>query len=133
MSMIYSTVWLTSIFILLDISAAFNTIDYNILLQRFTTFIGLSDTIYSWLCSYILGHFEPVYSGDAHSKHICLGVPRDSVLSSFSFRIYPLPFSLLLLRLCLSFYFYAGDTQIYISFSLFFDTVGIIILSIVLL
>jgi hypothetical protein len=51
----------------LDISAAFDTIDFNILLDRVSTDFGISGRAYSWLSSFITGRSQYVAVGKAKS------------------------------------------------------------------
>ena len=44
--------------ILLDFSAAFDTVDYEILLQRLQTTYGISDVAHRWFRSYLLGRSQ---------------------------------------------------------------------------
>jgi len=39
---------------LLDLSAEFETVDHDVLLQRLEL-VGVSDSALSWICSYLLG------------------------------------------------------------------------------
>jgi len=41
--------------VLLDLSAAFNTVDYEILLQRLPVTFGIHDTVHWWFQSHLLG------------------------------------------------------------------------------
>ncbi len=42
-----------SLLVLLDLSAAFNTIDHNILLNRLENFVGISGSALAWFKSYL--------------------------------------------------------------------------------
>ena len=55
-----------SILSLLDLSAAFDTIDHNILLERLHTTFGISGSALQWLRSYILGQI----SGRCCKQHL---------------------------------------------------------------
>jgi len=46
--------------ILLDLSAAFDTVDYEILVQRLQTTYGISDVAHRWFRSYLLGRSQYV-------------------------------------------------------------------------
>jgi len=49
--------------ILLDLSAAFDTVDYEILLQRLQTTYGISDVAHRWFRLYLLGRSQYVRIG----------------------------------------------------------------------
>ena len=53
--------------VLLDLSAAFDTIDHEILLNRLRARIGLRDVAYQWMESYLSNHHQFVSGGDSKS------------------------------------------------------------------
>ena len=79
-----------SILSLLGISAAFDTIDHSILLERLHTTFGISGSVLQWLRSYILDRFQVVVINRISStpQRLDFGVPQGSVLGSLLFVLY---------------------------------------------
>ena len=73
--------------ILLDLSAAFDTVDHSILLQRLQTTFGIHDVAHRWFHSYLSGRYQYVRRGSVRSSVIELicGVPQGSVLGPILF------------------------------------------------
>ena len=76
-----------SILSLLDLSAAFDTSDHSILLERLHTTFGISGSAIQWLRSYILDRFQVVVVNSISStpQRVDFGVPRGSVLGPLLF------------------------------------------------
>jgi hypothetical protein len=105
--------------VLLDLSAAFDTIDHQILLTRLSSYFGVTGSAISLLSSYLLhrSQFVSINSHSSPSVSLTTGVPQGSVLGPLLFTLYTTPLGSLLGDTPLSFHLYADDTQLYISFS----------------
>ena len=71
-----------SMVVLLDLSAAFVTIDHEILLARLQSYFGVDGTGLAWLRSYITGRIQFVFvlGYDLEPVPLSFGVPHGSVL-----------------------------------------------------
>jgi len=99
--------------ILLDLSAAFHTVDYEILLQRLQTTYGISDVAHRWFRSYLLDRSQYVRTGTSCSSVIDLicGVPQGSVLGPVLFILYTAGLISLIESHGMTLHLYADDTQ----------------------
>ena len=103
---------------LLDLSAAFDTIDHNTLLKRLKDNYGVCDTALDWMQSYLSERMQYTSIGSSSSSEIPLlyGVPQGSILGPKAFKRYSCPVSSIIKKHGLSYMIYADDTQIYTCF-----------------
>ena len=105
---------------LLDLSAAFDTIDHTIFLDRLNGYYGISELALGWFKSYLSGRTQSVKVGSTLSNPVALqhGVPQGSVLGPILFSLYTNPISSIIQsHSSINYHFYADDTQLYISLS----------------
>ena len=106
-----------SILMLLDLSAAFDTIDHTILLRRLYA-LGIRGPALAWFKSYLGGRMQSVNIQGVKSnfRDLPYGVPQGSVLGPILFTLYTLPLGDIARKFGLQVHIYADDTQLYVSF-----------------
>ena len=107
-----------TLLVLLDLSAAFDTVHHNILLQRLETSFGITDSAPMRFKSYLSDRSQHVLLDGAYSDSTELshGVPQGSCLGPLLFTIYANKlFEVVKTSLPIA-HAYADDSQLYLSF-----------------
>ena len=78
------------ILLLLDLSAAFDTVDYSILLSRLQNRFGIRNIALKWFNSYLHSReqFVSVNGIESSKEHLPYGVPQGYVLGPHVFSLY---------------------------------------------
>jgi retron-type reverse transcriptase len=103
----------------LDLSAAFDTIDHHILVERLRVSFGVTGAALAWISSYLTNRSQAVQIGaDRSNVSTCsFGVPQGSVLGPILFAAYVSPMATIAQSHCTLQQQYADDTQLYIFLS----------------
>ena len=107
-----------SLVVMLDQSAAFDTVNLDILMHRLEDTYGISGSALEWLKSYYRGRTQSVVISGSTSKakNLSSGFPQGSVLGPFQYPTYTAPLFHIATEHGVSMHMYADDTQLYSAF-----------------
>ena len=107
-----------TLLVLLDLSAAFDTVVHRILLDRLQFDFGISGSALNWIESYLSNRTQRIYIDGVMSSNFNLkfGVPQGSCLGPLLFSLYASKLFTIVESHLPNSHRYADDTKLYISF-----------------
>jgi len=105
-----------SVLCLLDLTAAFDAVDHQLLLHRLEHQYGLRGVVLAWFSSYLTDKsFRVSYNGDmSFEVYVLCSVPQGSVLGPWLFALYTADLDEVTNRHNVYLHSYADDSQLYV-------------------
>ncbi len=102
----------------MDLSAAFDSVDHEILLNRIEKYIGITHTCLKWFHSYLNNRKQTlaINGVQSSSRVVTCGVPQGTALGPKLDNIYTLPISDIVKKHKVQRILYADDGQLYVCF-----------------
>ncbi len=106
------------VLLLLDLSAAFDTVSHKQLLKKLQNMYGINDDALLWFKSY-LSHrsfIVKIKNSCSDREELNIGVPQGSILGPLLFILYTKDLDIIARTHGFEIHFYADDTQLYFTF-----------------
>ena len=110
----------STLLVKLDISAAFDTVNHQMLLDRYASLFGLSDIVLAWFSSYLTERTQAVQIGSDTSAKVQMncGFAQGSTLGGPKYIMFTTPLDELTQLHEVSHEAYADDSNLYVSFDM---------------